>query len=152
MQSIFILSTVYCVHIAAVYLIAKCILCAPLESAFIKLHTIIWTSDPYASSVLHADMKAIHSTSIYKTLNSTMTAACRANYFTWTKLIWYTVRFVIKNVNIRKNVFLWKGQVTFLQILPVLPFITKGDQTKRAGFGQWYKTSTGMCDKQWNWG
>ena len=33
----------------------QCISCAALESAFIKLHAIIWTSDLYASIVQQPD-------------------------------------------------------------------------------------------------
>ena len=41
-------------------------LAATMESAFIKLYTLIWTSNPYASIVQHADMIAFHSKNVCK--------------------------------------------------------------------------------------
>ena len=45
--------------------INKCLLFAPLESAFIKQHTIIWTSDPKASIVQHTDMIACQKETVH---------------------------------------------------------------------------------------
>ena len=54
--------TVYLVNIATVELL--CALCAPLESAFIKLCTIIWKFDPYARIL----KSTCHSTPMCKNL------------------------------------------------------------------------------------
>ena len=42
----------------------------PVESAFIKLHTIILASDPYAEIVQQADLIACHSTPVHKYLTA----------------------------------------------------------------------------------
>ena len=42
------------------------VLGAPMESAYIKLHTIIWTFNPYVCILQNADTIASHSTSIRK--------------------------------------------------------------------------------------
>ena len=45
--------------------INKCLLFTHLKSAFIKQHTIIWTSDPKASIVQHTDMKACQKETVH---------------------------------------------------------------------------------------
>ena len=40
----------------------KCVLCAPMESAFIKLRTSIWILDPYSLIIQHIGTIACHST------------------------------------------------------------------------------------------
>ena len=40
------------------------VLSTPFQSAFIKLHTMNWTSDPHACIIQHPDMLACHLTSV----------------------------------------------------------------------------------------
>ena len=61
-----------------------CILCTPLESAFIKLCTIFSTSHPYAS--IYAEIISLSFNISIQWLNcASKAAACQVLYFIWTE-------------------------------------------------------------------